>query len=246
MSEQKEILPVELEVLGVESDDIKLKLELAPEDYSCIYEMSLFKKNYDKKTEKWLDDPETNERYEESLTKIGGEPVEGSKLELYVNDDSGKAYIDPPKPFVKTEKPNAKDDGKLWLGAVIVDVRDSDKGREVIVKYKDVLYSFAFTTGMWVKSKEKFILNKAREVKAKEKFKKVFEGVGNVEWDSYEPIFGLKVNLTVKKNALDPNSDKGWLQVATVDEVEYDQTVIQERNAKQTNSLNISDDDIPF
>lgn len=240
---KEDVKPVEMEVVEVESDEVKLLVSVAPEDYSAIYELTLYKQTYDNKTEEWSEDAEVTKRYNESIEQLGGEPYAGQKLELYLDEEKGKAYLNPPKEFLQAEKPKAKDDGKFWLGATIIEVRDNDKGRECLVDYKGTVYSFTFTTGQWIKSKEKFILNPAKRAKQIEKFAKVFEKVG-ATWEDYKAILGLKVNLQVKKNGLDPKSPDGWLSVAVVEDVEYNQQFIQEMNAKENAEL--EDADVPF
>lgn len=248
MTEKKEVLPVALEVVGVEDDDIKTKIDLAPDDFSSIFELNMFKKNYDKDTEKWIDDEKTLSRYNENLELLGGIPAEGATIEVYINDETGKAYVTPPSEFERAEKPLASDAGKLWLGAVISGVRDSAKGREVLIDYKDVTYSTWFNTGQWLDSKQKFILNKSKRAKSITKFASMFEAV-EASWDNYQPILGLKVNLNVRKNALDPSAKYAWLELTKVEDVQYDQAMIQKINSESnasTDSIDISDDDMPF
>lgn len=212
-----------LVVVSVDVEDISVKIQAATEDYSAIYDLQLFKQEYDKDSKTWVDNEETTKRYNEYVELLGGIPKEDDTISVFVNEETGKAYVTEPKAFTKVEKPSAKDAGKLYMNMTITEIKDSPKGREVIVDYKGTNYSFSFNTGVWLEKRKQFILNKAKLAKAQVRFNELFEDV-NVKWDAPELAIGLKVNATVNKNALDPKSEFGWLSPLKLEEQELPTT----------------------
>lgn len=206
-----------LVVVSVDVEDISVKIQAATEDYSAIYDLQLFKQEYDKESKTWVENDETTKRYNEYVELLGGIPKEDDVIEVFVNEETGKAYVTEPKAFTKVEKPSVKDAGKLYMNMTITEIKDSPKGREVIVDYKGTNYSFSFNSGVWVQKVSKFIPNPAKLAKAKARFNELFEDV-NVTWDAPELAIGLKVNATVNKNALDPKSEFGWLSPLKLEE----------------------------
>lgn len=212
-----------LVVVSVDVEDISVKIQAATEDYSAIYDLQLFKQEYDKDSKTWVDNEETTKRYNEYVELLGGIPKEDDTISVFVNEETGKAYVTEPKAFTKVEKPSAKDAGKLYMNMTITEIKDSPKGREVIVDYKGTNYSFSFNTGVWLEKRKQFILNKAKLAKAQVRFNELFADV-NVKWDAPELAIGLKVNATVNKNALDPKSEFGWLSPLKLEEQELPTT----------------------
>lgn len=206
-----------LVVVSVDVEDISVKIQGATEDYSAIYDLQLFKQEYDKETKAWNTTEEATKRYNEYVEALGGIPKEDDTIDVFVNEETGKAYVTEPKEYTKVEKPSAKDAGKLYMDMTITEIKDSPKGREVIVDHKGTNYSFSFNSGVWVQKVGKFIPNPAKLAKAKARFNELFEDV-NVSWEAPELAVGLKVNATVNKNALDPKSEFGWLSPLKLEE----------------------------
>lgn len=227
MSELKQLV-----VVSVEENEISVTLQVAELDYSAIYDAKMYKQSYNKETEAWETTEEATERFEQDLTFVGGSiPVEDQEIELFVDEESGRAFFKEGTGFIKIEKPDAK--AKMFKKAEIVQIKDSAKGRAVVVKHKDVHYSFNFNTGVWVEKVNKFIPNPAKLAKAKARFNELFEDV-NVTWDNAELAIGMVVDCKVNKNALQPNSPHGWLEPMPLDPDE--QSTVLETNA----------DDLPF
>lgn len=219
-------------VLSIEDDAIKTRLQLVPEDYSVIYELDVFKQEYNKDKKAWEDSEKTMEKYNESIQELGGMPTDGQEIEVFTNEENGKAYVFEQSDFQRAEKPPVKDAGRIYANMEIIDVHDSPKGREIMVQHTNgVVYSFSFNTGQWIEKLGKFIPNPAKLIKAKERFNELFEEC-NIKWDDAERAIGLKVNAIVEKNALNPSSDVGWLRPLKLDNQELEQ--------------NIGEDDLPF
>ena len=70
MSELKKVI-----IVSAEEDDISLKLQVASEDYSAIYESAVFKQTYDKDSKTWSEftdeDTKAKERLAKALEMLG-------------------------------------------------------------------------------------------------------------------------------------------------------------------------------
>ncbi|MBL0992183.1 MAG: hypothetical protein JJO71_28925 [Escherichia coli] len=201
-------------VLSVEVEDISVKIQVATEDYSAVYDLQLFKQEYDKETKTWNTTDEATKRYEEYVNELGGLPNEDDVIELFLNEEKGKAYVTEPKGFTQIEKPLAS--LKRLKKVPIVEIKDSAKGRAVVVEHEGKHYAFNFNSGVYIEKLNKFIPNQAKLAKAKVRFNELFEDV-NITWDNPELAIGLVVDCTVNKNALDPKSQYGWLEALPLD-----------------------------
>lgn len=228
MSELKKVI-----VVSVEEDDISVKMQVALPDYSAIYEATAFKKSYDKETKEWSESEEATQRFGEALAVVGSfEGLEDSEIELWLDDTSGKAYFKEGKAYIKIEKPAVS--LKRIKQAPIVEIKDSAKGRAVVIEHKGVHYAFNFNTGVYIEKLNKFVPNGAMLAKAKVRFNELFEDV-NVTWDTAEMAIGLVVDCTVEKNQLAPKSPEGWLKPQALDPDD------------QPSKVNLKiDDDLPF
>lgn len=201
-------------VLSVEVEDISVKIQAAKEDYSAVYDLQLFKQEYDKETKTWSTTEEATKRYEEYVNELGGLPKEDDVIELFLNEEKGKAYVTEPKGFTQIEKPLVS--LKRLKKVKITEVKESPKGLSVIVEHEGKHYAFNYNTGVWIDKLNKFLPNADKLAKAKARFAEDFEDV-NITWDNKELAVGLIVDCTVNKNALDPKSPYGWLSVQPVD-----------------------------
>ena len=229
-----------LVIVSVEDSEISTKLQVAKEDYSAMFDAVAYKQQYNKDTEKWEDSEEAMKKYKEALEVAGGSFEEDNEIELFVDEQSGKAYFTEGSGFIKIEKPLVS--LKRIKKAPIVAIQDSPKGRAVVIEHKGKHYAFNFNTGVWVAKKEMFIPNMAKLGKAKARFNELFEDV-NVDWDTADKAIGLVVDVTVNKNQLDPTSNVGWLEALPLDpEDQTEQTHVEEVD----NSTDLENDDLPF
>lgn len=215
MSELKKVI-----IVNVEEDDISVKLQVANEDYTAIYEAAVFKQTYDRESKSWNDftdeDTKGKERLAKALEMLGGsfDNLEDKELEMYVDEETGKAYFEEGTSFKKIEKPLVS--LKRLKQVPIVEIKDSAKGRAVVVEHDGKYYSFNFNSGVYIEKLNKFIPNQAKLAKAKARFNELFEDVV-VTWDTPELAIGLVVDCTVNKNMLDPKSPYGWLEAQPLD-----------------------------
>lgn len=236
MSEKTKLI-----IVSVEDSEISTKLQVAKLDYSEMYDAVAYKQQYNKDTEEWEDSKEATKKYKEALEVAGGSFEEDNEIELFVDEQSGKAYFTEGSGFIKIEKPLVT--LKRIKKAPIVAIQDSPKGRAVVIKHKGKHYAFNFNTGVWVAKKEMFIPNMAKLGKAKVRFNELFEDVG-VDWDNAkEKAIGMVVDVTVKKNELDPTSNVGWLEALPLDP---DDQPEQKPVEEVYHSIDITADDLPF
>lgn len=228
-----------LVIVSVEDSEISTKLQVAKLDYSAMFDAVAYKQQYNKDTEKWEDSEEAMKKYDEALALAGGSFEEDNEIELFVDEQSGKAYFTEGSGFIKIEKPLVS--LKRIKKAPIVAIQDSPKGRSVVIEHKGKHYAFNFNTGVWVAKKEMFIPNMAKLGKAKARFNEVFEDVG-VEWDTADKAIGLVVDVTVNKNQLDPTSNVGWLEALPLDPDDQPEKTVEEVD----NSNDLANDDLPF
>lgn len=229
-----------LVIVSVEDSEISTKLQVAKLDYSEMYDAVAYKQQYNKDTEEWEDSKEATKKYKEALEVAGGSFEEDNEIELFVDEQSGKAYFTEGSGFIKIDKPLVS--LKRIKKAPIVAIQDSPKCRSVVIEHKGKHYAFNFNTGVWLEKKKQFIPNKAKIAKAKVRFNEVFEDVG-VEWETAEKAVGMVVDVTVNKNQLDPTSNVGWLEALPLDpEDQPEQKPVEEID----NSIDITADDLPF
>ena len=226
MSELKKVV-----IVNSEEDDISVKLQVANEDYSAIYEGAVFKKAYDKDSKTWREftdeDTKDKERLTKALEMLGGsfENLEDKELEMYVDEETGRAYFEEGTSFKKIEKPLVS--LKRLKQVPIVEIKDSAKGRSVVVEHEGKYYSFNFNSGVYIEKLNKFIPNQAKLAKAKARFNELFEDV-NVTWETADLAIGLVVDCTVNKNMLDPKSPFGWLDAQPLDPNDQKEVVSEE------------------
>lgn len=230
-----------LVIVSVEDSEISTKLQVAKLDYSEMYDAVAYKQQCNKDTEEWEDSKEATKKYKEALEVAGGSFEEDNEIELFVDEQSGKAYFTEGSGFIKIDKPLVS--LKRIKKAPIVAIQDSPKCRSVVIEHKGKHYAFNFNTGVWLEKKKQFIPNKAKIAKAKVRFNEVFEDVG-VDWDNAkEKAIGMVVDVTVNKNQLDPTSNVGWLEALPLDpEDQPEQKPVEE----VYHSIDITADDLPF
>ncbi|MFR5222476.1 MAG: hypothetical protein ACLTE9_19005 [Thomasclavelia ramosa] len=229
-----------LVIVSVEDSEISTKLQVAKEDYSAMFDAVAYKQQFNKEAGEWEDSEEAMKKYNEALEVAGGLFEEDNTIELYVDEQTGKAYFTEGSGFIKIEKPLVS--LKRIKKAPIVAIQDSPKGRSVVIEHKGKHYAFNFNTGVWVAKKEMFIPNMAKLGKAKARFNELFEDVG-VEWETAEKAVGMVVDVTVNKNQLDPTSNVGWLEALPLDpEDQPEQKPVEE----VYHSIDITADDLPF
>lgn len=230
-----------LVIVSVEDSEISTKLQVAKLDYSEMYDAVAYKQQYNKDTEEWEDSKEATKKYKEALEVAGGSFEEDNEIELFVDEQSGKAYFTEGSDFIKIEKPLVS--LKRIKKAPIVAIQDSPKCRSVVIEHKGKHYAFNFNTGVWLEKKKQFIPNKAKIAKAKVRFNEVFEDVG-VDWENAkEKAIGLVVDVTVNKNQLDTTSNVGWLEALPLDP---DDQPEQRHVEEVDNSSDLENDDLPF
>ena len=229
-----------LVIVSVEDSEISTKLQVAKLDYSEMYDAVAYKQQYNKDTEEWEDSKEATKKYKEALEVAGGSFEEDNEIELFVDEQSGKAYFTEGSGFIKIEKPLVS--LKRIKKAPIVAIQDSPKCRSVVIEHKGKHYAFNFNTGVWLEKKKQLIPNKAKIAKAKVRFNEIFEDVG-VDWDNAkDKAIGLVVDVTVNKNQLDTTSNVGWLEALPLDPEDQP----EQKQVVEGNSIDISDDDLPF
>lgn len=227
-------------IVSVEDSEISTKLQVAKEDYSAMFDAVAYKQQFNKESGEWEDSEEAMKKYNEALEVAGGSFEEDKEIELFVDEQTGKAYFTEGSGFIKIEKPLVS--LKRIKKAPIVAIQDSPKGRSVVIEHKGKHYAFNFNTGVWVAKKEMFIPNMAKLGKAKARFNEIFEDVG-VDWDNAkDKAIGLVVDVTVNKNQLDPTSNVGWLEALPLDPDDQPEKTVEEVD----NSNDLVNDDLPF
>lgn len=230
-----------LVIVSVEDSEISTKLQVAKLDYSEMYDAVAYKQQYNKDTEEWEDSKEATKKYKEALEVAGGSFEEDNEIELFVDEQSGKAYFTEGSGFIKIEKPLVS--LKRIKKAPIVAIQDSPKCRSVVIEHKGKHYAFNFNTGVWLEKKKQFIPNKAKIAKAKVRFNEVFEDVF-VTWDTADKAIGLVVDVTVNKNQLDTTSNVGWLEALPLDPDDQPEKPVEDE--VEGYSIDITADDLPF
>lgn len=217
---------IELEVLDAQFDGNVLEMTLAPEDLSEAFSMALFNNDFDKEAKKFVENPETSERFNETIKEyfgfdeIGQDEIDqliGRKLEVYKNGNNVTLWE-----VQKLLKPDEEMLGQTFF-AEIVDIRDYDASRRVVVElYEEEetdegtkkgeklegRYFINFGFGTWIASKKVMLPNKAEKINKQNQFKEKLL----VDWDNGEQLKGVVVKVEAKSNpAFSENST--WLEL---------------------------------
>lgn len=267
MSELKKLVVVSAEESEKNGKKVSLKLQVAELDYSAIYNCAVYFMQYDKETEEWLDFDKNTEQGKKSLERVkkarevlgGFTNLEDKEVELWVDVDKGKAYTAEVKGFIKVEKPLKNLKGLKRLP--IVAIKDSAKGRQVIVEHKGTNYGYNYNYGVYIDKLKKFIENKANLAKAKVKFNNDFQDV-SLDWDTapaavekaYKKGKPFVVDCEAQENKLDTKSPYGWIKGSALfdgDNEEAMQSLLtpDDEQAKTDNphvSDDLTDEDLPF
>lgn len=186
-----------VKVFDVTVEDASVKMELLNKDETEVLELTLFRQQYN--DGKWEDNDEVSEKFYTVLQDVFGvfdlddiENVIDKELELFVDEEKGKAFIEEPKSLNIT-KPTLEQVGDLESG-VIADVVDFDTKRIIIVEVDGVRYPVNFGFGKWHAKLEKYLISKVDEIKKHKKFK----DLTGRDWNDFEDIIGKNVMIEFK------------------------------------------------
>ena len=189
-----------LTVVANEVQEESVKFTLINKEETAVYELTLFKKDYDKDSKEWVTNDETTEKYYKQLQDELGimtddqlDDLTGKSFDLYTNDENGKAYFDKPKGL---EKPTLDQEGDLESGE-IVDVVDYEGKRVVVVAIDGKNYGVNFGFSNWIAQLEKYVVNQGKKAKQMNRFK----DITGSDWDDTEELIGLTVNVEFKSFA---------------------------------------------
>lgn len=187
-----------LTVLAVEVSPEAAKFDLLSADETEVLELNIYRKTYE--NSEWVDNDEVTENFYKDIQDVFGvmseddlEGVVDSAVEVYVDEENGKAFIHEPK-TLDLDKPKLEEVGELETGN-IVEIHDFETKRLVIFetdegKRRPVNFSF----GKKNKKLDKYLVSKVDLVNKKKKFKKL---TGH-DWDYKEPVIGRKGTVEIK------------------------------------------------
>lgn len=204
---------LELVLLQVENEDATLKLQFAPEDYSAVYDVNLWKKDWDSDKKVAVANEETYTNYLENLKEYleieDDEPetleaITGKTFSVY--ESNGKVTLWEPKTLSKAPMDEV---GSLW-NCTVVDIREYDAMIQVVVETDEMpneQLGIKFNWGTWIKAKGISIPNPALKVKKAERFK----NLTGLDMDNAKEFIGRSVMVEVKKNEL--TGEGTWLDL---------------------------------
>lgn len=208
MIEQKELM-----LLQFENDGTTLKLQFTPEDFSAIYDVALWQKDWDADKKKAVANEETYTKYLENLQEYLGvkddeeetlQALVGKMFSLY--DDDGKMTFWEPLTLAKAPEDEV---GALWQ-CKVVDIREYDTMIQVILETDEMpneQLGVKFNWGTWIRAKGISIPNPARKIKTAERF---FNLTG-LDIVNAKDLIGREVMVEVKKNDL--TGEGTWLDL---------------------------------
>lgn len=204
---------IKLELLQVENDDATLKLQFAPADYSAIYDVALWKKDWDSDKKAAVANEETYAKYLENLDEFLGikddeqetlETIVGKEFDVW--ESNGKVTLWKPMTLAKAPLDEV---GALW-SCEVVDIREYDTMIQVILETDEMpneQLGVKFNWGTWVASKAISIPNPARKIKTATRF----ETLTGLKLENAKEFIGRSVMVEVKKNEL--TGDSTWLDL---------------------------------
>lgn len=202
---------IEVSIIEVKEEKEGLKLTVAPEDFSAVYEVNLFKQSYDRKEKKWHDDQEQYDQFIQNMKdffeiELDVDPLAdlekaliNRKIELYKRSETKLSFFE----GIDIEKPANDLIGDIEKVTIErVDVYDAMA--RIIFKWVDgKYYAQNFRFGKWLDSLEKTIPNPAKRIKSEERFKKL-TGVG---FDDAQSLVGKEVQVEIVENSFKPNEE---------------------------------------
>lgn len=188
-----------LKVYNVEVQEGKATLEFLNAEQTEVFEMNIYRKQYNKDTEEWDDDEKVSESFYKTIqdgfgvmTENDLEGLIGSEFELFVNPEKGAAYVEEPK-SLDILKPTLDEVGALENGK-IVDVVDFDTKRMIIVETPKGRRAINFNFGKKNDKLEKYLLSRADLKRKKDKFK----DLTGTDWDDFESIIGRDAVVEIR------------------------------------------------
>lgn len=217
---------IQLEVLDATYDGNVLEMTLAPEDMSEAFSMALFNNDWDKEAKKFVDNPETTERFNETIKtyfgfdELGQEEIDqliGRTLDVFKNGTNVTLWE------VQTLLKPTEEMLDQTFFAEIVDCKDYDASRRLVVElYEEEetdegtkkgqklegRYFINFAFGTWIASKKVMLPNKADKKKKQGQFKEKLL----VDWDKWEDLKGTVVKVEAKANPSFSENSR-WLEL---------------------------------
>lgn len=205
---------IQLDVLDATYDGNVLEMTLAPEDMSEAFSMALFNNDWDKEAKKFVDNPETTERFNETIKtyfgfdELGQDEIDqliGRTLNVFKNGTNVTLWE------VQTLLKPTEDMLDQTFFAEIVDCKDYDASRRLVVElYEEEetdegtkkgqklegRYFINFAFGTWIASKKVMLPNKADKKTKQGQFKEKLL----VDWDNWEELKGTVVKVEAKSN----------------------------------------------
>lgn len=180
-----------LQIIEINDEQASTKALVLDETQGVIYELTLFKQTYT--NDKWVDDPDTMERYNAQLEQLGENFITGSYVDLFIDVKSGRAYVNEPLGFAKIDKER---DGEL-VQVTIVEVRHQDTRVQLVTQAEDgerIPVNFSF--GTYSQALKKSFLNPAKKVRTETRFK----NLTGLSLDEADALLGKVVTVELKKN----------------------------------------------
>lgn len=217
---------IKLEVLDATFDGNVLEMTLAPEDMSEAFSMALFNNDWDKEANKFVDNPKTTERFNETIKtyfgfdELGQDEIDqliGRTLNVFKNGTNVTLWE------VQTLLKPTEEMLDQTFFAEIVDCKDYDASRRLVVElYEEEetdegtkkgqklegRYFINFAFGTWIASKKVMLPNKADKKKKQGQFKEKLL----VDWDSWEELKGTVVKVEAKANPSFSENSR-WLEL---------------------------------
>lgn len=214
---------LELNILDGNYNGNVLELILVPDDMSEAYTLALFNADFDSEKKAFVANDETSEKFHETIkqyfdldeiTPTDVAMLINRTITVYKNGDKVTLWE-----VQKLLRPH-RDMFNFTYFAEIVDVRDYDSQRRVVVELYDEdeegkkgdklegRYFVNFGFGQWIPSKKVMLPVEAKKIKKQQEFKDKLL----VDWDNYEELIGVTVKVEAKENQL-TGSDEGYLEL---------------------------------
>lgn len=201
---QKMAEKIKGQIIVVSFDGNVLNLTVVNDEGTQANDINVFLNEWDKGLKNFVPSEEHVTRFDETVKEFLGDDLShesseddfkaliGKELEYYVQGNKCSLYE-----IKSLAKPTADEIGELWTGSKVVEVRELDSVKIVVIEHEGKRYGIRYNFGTWIPSMNKSIPNPAEKEKARKRFEATYVGF---KFDEASELVGHEITVEVEKN----------------------------------------------